>query len=121
MATSPATGLSASHKAGTTRLTNRGRLLLGASALVVALSLFSANTALGSNDEMAKSASLSVGVGVGYESITVLPGESLWSIARQIAPAFSASTGDIVALIIDINNLTSSELESGQELLVPAI
>lgn len=119
MATSPATGLSASHKAGKTRLTNRGRLLLGASALVVALSLFSANTALGSNEVADKSAASNVGVG--YESITVLPGESLWSIARQIAPAFSASTGDIVALIIDINNLTSSELESGQELLVPAI
>ena len=109
MATSPVT----------TRLTARGRLLLGASGLVVLLSLLSlisANTALGSaQGGAARSAALSQG----YESITVLPGESLWSIAREIAPDFSLSTGDIVGMIIEINNLPSSELASGQELLIP--
>lgn len=107
MATSPARG-------GTTRLTARGRFLLGASGLVVALSLISASTALGSNE-----GSDSVSVVRDYEQITVLPGESLWSIARQIAPGFSARTGDIVALILELNNLSSSELRSGQELLIP--
>jgi hypothetical protein len=107
MATSPVT----------TRLTARGRLLLGASGLVILLSLISANTALGSaQGGAARSAALSQG----YESITVLPGESLWSIAREIAPDFSLSTGDIVGMIIEINNLPSSELASGQELLIPA-
>jgi len=97
-----------------TRLTTRGRLLLCASGLVVALSLISANTALGSNQSGAVP-----GGSAGYESIRVLPGESLWSIARQVAPDFGASTGDIVAMIIEINNLPSSELESGAELLIP--
>ena len=108
MATSPAT-------TGRTRLTARGRFLLGASGLIVALSVISANTALGSNES-----SSSVSMGAGYQSITVLPGESLWSIARQIAPEFSMSTGDVVALIIEINNLPSAELKSGAELLIPS-
>ncbi len=105
--------LSPASPARQTRLTARGRLLLGASGLVVALSIISANTALGSND-----ASLAP-TAQGYEEITVLPGESLWSIARQIAPDFSLGTGDIVAMIVDLNNLPSSQLESGQELLIP--
>ena len=97
-----------------TRLTAPGRLLLGASGLVVALSLISANTALGSNE-----GSNSMAVAGSYEQITVLPGESLWSIARQIAPEFGLSTGDVVAMIVELNNLPSSELESGQELAIP--
>jgi len=117
MATSPAASVShISHVShvGQTRLTTRGRLLLCASGLVVALSLISANTALGSNEN-----GVVLGGTTGYESIRVLPGESLWSIARQVAPDFGASTGDIVAMIIEINNLPSSELESGAELLIP--
>lgn len=107
------------------RLTTRGRLLLGASGLVVALSLLSATTALGSNEASTQSNKQGAKAGAtqpisnGYEQITVLPGESLWSIARQLTPDFSECTGDIVALLIDINNLTSSELQTGQELLVP--
>ena len=108
MATSPVT----------TRLTARGRLLLGASGLVILLSLISANTALGSAQGGAPAAR-SAALSQGYERITVLPGESLWSIAREIAPDFSLSTGDIVGMIIEINNLPSSELASGQELLIP--
>jgi Tfp pilus assembly protein FimV len=97
------------------RLTNRGRLLLGASGLVVALSLLSANTALGNgNGEQAVPAQQG-----GYDRVTVFPGETLWSIASQIAPEFSSTTGDMVAMIIDINNLDSSQLRAGQELLVP--
>ena len=114
MATSPATPATI-NTAAKVRLTARGRLLLGASGLVVLLSLISANTALGSS-EGAQVRGVS---SQGYERITVLPGESLWSIARQIAPEFSVSTGDIVGMIIEINNLPTSELESGQELLVP--
>ena len=110
MATSPA-----ATPATPIRLTARGRLLLGASGLVVALSLFSATTALGSSERGTTSAA------AGYEEITVLPGESLWSIARQIAPDFGMSTGDIVGVIIDINNLGSSELESGQEIRIPVL
>jgi len=93
------------------RLTARGRLLLGASGLVVALSLFSATTALGqgSNSPSAVSGY--------YETITVLPGESLWSIASQVDS--TANKADLVAAIIDLNGLTGSALHTGQQLRVP--
>ena len=95
------------------RLTARGRLLLGASGLVVALSLISATSALGSGDGAVSTASeLS-----SYEVITVLPGESLWSIAGEVAP--EANRADVVAAIVDLNGLNGSALHSGQRLRVP--
>lgn len=94
------------------RLTARGRLLLGASGLVVALSLFSATTALGQGSSGSASAVSSY-----YETITVLPGESLWSIASQVDS--KANKADLVAAIIDLNGLTGSALHAGQQLRVP--
>ena len=119
MAPSPVAPVAPATPACQTRLTARGRLLLGASGLVVALSLISASTALGSNEGATSTST--VQRGEGYEQITVLPGESLWSIARQLAPDFNLSTGDIVAMIVELNNLGSSQLVSGQELLSPAV
>lgn len=95
------------------RLTARGRLLLGASGLVVALSLLSATSALGSGDGAGATASqLS-----SFEEITVLPGETLWSIAGEVAP--EANRADVVAAIVDLNGLNGSALHSGQRLRVP--
>ena len=93
------------------RLTARGRFLLGASGLVVALSLFSATTALGQGSNITSAVSSY------YETITVLPGESLWSIASQIDS--KANKADLVAAIIDLNGLTGSALRAGQQLRVP--
>ena len=95
------------------RLTARGRLLLGASGLVVALSLISATSALGSGDGAVSTASELPS----YEVITVLPGESLWSIAGEVAP--EANRADVVAAIVDLNRLNGSALHSGQRLRVP--
>ena len=95
------------------RLTARGRLLLGASGLVVALSLISATSALGSGDGAVSTASELPS----YEVITVLPGESLWSIAGEVAP--EANRADVVAAIVDLNGLNGSALHSGQRLRVP--
>ena len=93
------------------RITARGRLLLGASGLVVALSLFSATTALGQGSNSTSAVSSY------YETITVLPGESLWSIASQVDS--KANKADLVAAIIDLNGLTGSALHAGQQLRVP--
>lgn len=104
----------------TVRLTTRGRLLLGASGLVVALSLLSANTALGNGDGQGGAvAPAHSELRSGYDQITVFPGETLWSIASQVAPEFAGNTGDMVAMIMEINNLHSPQLRAGQELLVP--
>ncbi|MEY3101277.1 MAG: Cell division suppressor protein YneA [Actinomycetota bacterium] len=102
------------------RLTIRGRLLLGASGLVVALSLFSATTALGSAAKAESSTTSTTSTNPAsayYETITVLPGESLWSIAGQVDSR--ANRGDLVAAIIDLNGLSGSALQAGQRLRVP--
>jgi LysM repeat protein len=49
--------------------------------------------------------------------MTVLPGESLWSIAGQVDS--KANKGDLVAAIIDLNGLSGSALQAGQRLRVP--
>jgi LysM repeat protein len=99
------------------RLTTRGRLLLGASGLVVALSLFSATTALGSAAKAESSTTSTNPASAYYETITVLPGETLWSIAGQVDS--KANKGDLVAAIIDLNGLSGSALQAGQRLRVP--
>jgi len=98
------------------RLTARGRLLLVASGLVVALSLFSNTTALGQGKSGSSDAS-AIALNSYYETITVLPGESLWSIASHIDS--HANKADLVAAIIDLNGLTGSALRAGQQLRVP--
>ncbi|MFP5348095.1 MAG: LysM peptidoglycan-binding domain-containing protein, partial [Actinomycetes bacterium] len=54
---------------------------------------------------------------VALQQVTVLPGQTLWSIADSTEP-----TGDIrdrIAEIRALNNLESSSLVAGQQLLVP--
>ena len=93
---------------------------VGASGLVVALSLFSATTALGSAAKIESSTTSTASTtpaSAYYETITVLPGESLWSIAGQVDSR--ANRGDLVAAIIDLNGLSGSALQAGQRLRVP--
>lgn len=52
------------------------------------------------------------------EYVTVLPGDSLWNIANDVAP--SADPRDTVAAIIELNALDDSSVRAGQRLAVPA-
>lgn len=47
-----------------------------------------------------------------------MSGESLWSIAEEVAPA--ADPRDVVDAIIRLNALGSGQLEAGQTLAIPA-
>ncbi len=53
----------------------------------------------------------------GYMSITVAPGDTLWSIASRRYPG--ADTREKVDEILRANSLTSPEIYSGEELRVP--
>ena len=93
------------------RLTRRGRLavtLLMAATLAV-LALVGARTALA--DTFTSNAAP-------VEQVVVLPGDTLWSIAQAQAPG--GDVREVVAEIRDLNQLTSSRLMVGQELMVPA-
>jgi LysM repeat protein len=103
------------HQSGPLRLTRRGRLVITllVATLVVAGALLGAQTALAGQD--AAPASLS--------QVTVLPGDTLWSIAAESLRSQGSTDVDVrdrVAEIRDLNALESSSLSVGQELVLPS-
>ena len=60
----------------------------------------------------------SFGFDTAVATVTVEAGESLWSVAAAVAP--EASTADVVADLIAVNELSSAELLPGQVLVIPA-
>lgn len=52
-----------------------------------------------------------------FDSVTVTPGDSLWSIAEQVAP--HADPRDVVDSIRQLNALDSSALTSGDRISIP--
>lgn len=94
----------------TLRITRRGRVVLGTliALPVLALSLF-----LASPGAVAESTE----VDNNFEYMTVLSGDTLWSIAESVDPA--ADPRDIVANIMSLNQLSNAALQPGQELAIP--
>jgi hypothetical protein len=99
------------------RLTRRGRFvffgvpLILLAALILSLSGFLNAPAKAS--ESAAELSLTPTV-----SVTVQPGESLWTIAGTVAP--ERDPRDVVADIVQLNNLDAARVVPGQALFVPS-
>ena len=51
-------------------------------------------------------------------SVTVQPGDSLWAIAGAVAP--ERDPRDVVADIVQLNNLDAARVIPGQQLFVPS-
>jgi Tfp pilus assembly protein FimV len=97
------------------RLTIRGRRVLAAAAALpaaVALSvaMISGGSALASRDSGAPAGS--------FATLTVSTGDSLWSIAEEVAP--SADPRDVVDAIVRLNALQGVAISAGQRLAIPA-
>lgn len=92
------------------RLTRRGRLAATGflAAIAVVASMFLGGTGLAGTRAQS--------VPVSY--VTVAPGETLWSIAGEIAP--DTDRRDTVARILELNALDSSAVQAGARLAVPA-
>ncbi|HEX4400481.1 MAG TPA: LysM peptidoglycan-binding domain-containing protein [Galbitalea sp.] len=104
-------GYSAPTRRTRLRMTARGRtvlLTLVAAPLVVAALVLGINageaTATNSSTPLAR--------------VTVVGGETLWSLAKQIAP--SADPRDVVADIMSVNRLSSADIQPGEQLAIPA-
>lgn len=97
------------------RMTVRGRrVLAAATALPFAIAVSAAMVAGGG-----AVASLDQGTGAAsFERVTVASGETLWSIAQDIAPA--ADPRDVVDAISRLNALDGVTLIAGQQLAIPA-
>ena len=95
------------------RLTARGRRALAVVAAlpaVVALSIavISGGGAIASSDS---------GAATSFATVTVMPGDTLWSIAEQVAPA--SDPRDVVDAIMRLNALPSAGLDAGQSIAIP--
>ncbi|WP_018636854.1 LysM peptidoglycan-binding domain-containing protein [Parafrankia elaeagni] len=91
------------------RLTRRGRIVLGLLASMVLGVVFSA--------VLVTSSQAFTGTPVAYETHRVLPGETLWEIARGIDP--DADTREIVGQLMALNGLPTAALLPGQRLRLP--
>jgi hypothetical protein len=102
---------------GRTRLTRRGRVLVVLAVAGLLLAAFS----LGRVDSQAAvpgSGASDQGARPALTQTVVLPGETLWSIARDLAP--DNDPREVVAQIRELNDL-SGGLVAGQQLLLPAV
>lgn len=97
------------------RITPRGRrVLAGLAALPVVITVtvaaLSGGAALASRDSGAPAGS--------FTEVTVMSGESLWTIAQEVAPA--ADPRDVVDAIARLNALDGGTVSAGQRLAIPA-
>lgn len=96
------------------RLTRRGQRVLAAvvavpAAVALSAALLAGGTAIAGRD---------IPAAASFETVKAMPGDSLWTIAQQVAPA--EDPRDVVGAFLRLNALSSVELEAGQELAVPA-
>ncbi|MBT2587541.1 LysM peptidoglycan-binding domain-containing protein [Arthrobacter sp. ISL-95] len=99
------------------RLTRRGRIVFfGIPAMLLVAALLSLAGFINSPAKAADSqAQLRPPVAV---TVTVQPGQSLWGIAGAAAP--ERDPRDVIAEIIQLNDLRGGRILPGQQLFVPA-
>lgn len=95
------------------RLNRRGRLFFGTLALAIALAV-AYFLGLGASQAGADSTVSTVS----FEQITIMPGDTLWSIAGAIAP--NADTQQVIAEIVSLNQLDTATVQPGQRISIPA-
>lgn len=95
------------------RLTRRGRILVGT---LVALPIVVGAYFLGLGSTSAGADS--VQSTVSFETVTVMPGDTLWSIANSVAPNTDSQV--VITAIQELNQLESLTVQPGQKLAIPA-
>lgn len=93
------------------RLTRRGRAAL---TVLISLPLVIAALFVTVNGGGALATSHSVAP---MHYVTVQGGETLWQLAGEVAP--KADPREVVADIVNLNQLASSDLQAGQRLAIP--
>lgn len=94
------------------RLTRRGRVALGT---VIAVPLLFGAYLVGVGASQAD-AEVSVTT-VSFEYVTVMPGDTLWSIAGSIAPTVDPQ--QVIDDVRRLNQLESSVVQPGQRIAIP--
>jgi LysM repeat protein len=88
------------------RLNGFIKAILLATALILAVSFFSSNALASSESSKAN-----------FHYVTVSAGQTLWGLAESHAK--DSDPRDWIAAVVDLNNLTTNELQPGQRLALP--
>ncbi|NHC44520.1 LysM peptidoglycan-binding domain-containing protein [Motilibacter aurantiacus] len=99
------------HTRAHLRLTTRGKAVIVLALALVALLALSWGRGGG-----VQASSISAGPATAY--VSVEPGDTLWAIALRAAPGDDPR--DTVDRILDLNAMTTTQLQPGQRLIVPA-
>ena len=99
------------------RITRRGRIVLASLVSLPLIAGLVAFAILGFGGASSATASGDAG-SASFEYVTVQAGETLWGLAEEIAPA--ADPRDVIADIVNLNQLSSAEVQPGQKLAVPS-
>lgn len=94
------------------RLTTRGRTLVLLALVALLFGTFSFGRA---NSQAAPAVEAPVVPAV--QQTVIQPGESLWTVARRIAPDNDPRA--VIAQIRQLNDMTGSQVQAGQHLLLP--
>lgn len=107
------------------RLTRRGRVVfttLAALPIVLGSLAIVVNGGVAAAEDAATVAAAAEGaatVGVtAFEYVTIASGQSLWQLAESIAP--SQDPRDVIADIVNLNQLASEAVQPGQRIALPA-
>lgn len=96
------------------RLTRRGRAVFGGLATVVVAAVLAVVASLAAPQALASDSQES---GQEFHYVVAQPGASLWSLASELDP--EADPRDLVAEIVQLNQLGGSGVEAGQPIAVP--
>lgn len=108
------------------RLTRRGRIVVTVAAVLAigaaSMALAGAAQATGhsgtGSGSGAPAATATLGApGSGVTKVVIRPGQSLWSVAESYDP--NADTRRVIQQILQLNSLTSDQVQPGQTLWVP--
>ncbi|MEO6827983.1 MAG: hypothetical protein ABI255_05040 [Microbacteriaceae bacterium] len=100
------------------RMTRRGRIALTA-VICAPLVAGAAVTAVNGGHAFADAANAEANTSSAeFQYVTIRSGQSLWRVAETIAP--SADPRDVIADIVNLNQLTSVEVRPGQRVAIPA-
>jgi Tfp pilus assembly protein FimV len=95
------------------RLTRRGRIIVG-TLIALPIVIGAYFIGLGAPSAGADSAVSTTT----FEYLTVMPGDTLWAIAGNLADG--ADTQGVIAAIVELNQLDSMTVQPGQQLAIPA-